>query len=145
MNRPTFPWLQAGSTDHTAAATGYFTAGTAGGTTSGGAGQLSAVSAINIGSQNGASGALDVLDVAIDKISQSRADLGAISNRLDSTISNLTNVVSNTETSRSRILDADFAKETTQLAKSQILAQAATAMLAQANASKQGVLSLLRS
>ena len=135
---------EAGSTDHTAAATGYFTAGTAGGTTSGGAGQLSAVSAINIGSQNGASNALDVLTVAIDKISQSRADLGAISNRLGNTMRNLTNIVSNTEASRSRIIDADFAKETTNLAKQQILSQAATAMLAQANASKQSVLTLLQ-
>ena len=85
-----------------------------------------------------------MLDVAIDKVSQARADIGAISNRLDSTVRNLTNVVSNTETSRSRIMDADFASETTNLAKSQILAQAATAMLAQANASKQGVLTLLQ-
>ena len=87
---------------------------------------------------------MDVLDVAIDKISQSRADLGAISNRLGNTMRNLTNIVSNTEASRSRIIDADFAKETTNLAKQQILSQAATAMLAQANASKQSVLTLLQ-
>lgn len=126
-----------GSSD-LAAVTGYF------GSASSGNSGLSAVSAINVATQAGASAALDVLDVAISKISQVRSGLGAITNRLESTVRNLTNVVSNTEASRSRILDADFAAETTNLARSQILAQAATAMLAQANASKQGVLSLLQ-
>jgi len=70
--------------------------------------------------------------------------LGAVSNRLDHTISNLGNIVINTEASQSRIEDADFAKVTGDLTKSQIMSQAATAMLAQANASKQGVLSLLQ-
>ncbi|MFM1862680.1 MAG: A-type flagellin, partial [Pseudomonadota bacterium] len=65
-------------------------------------------------------------------------------NRLDSTIKNLTNVVTNIQAAQGRIQDADFAAETTNLAKSQILQQAAMAMLAQANASKQGVLSLLQ-
>ena len=129
---------EAGSTNKTAIADGYFNGADNGAST------LSAVSAIDIGSQSGANSALDVLDVAIDKVSQARADIGAISNRLDSTVRNLTNIVSNTEASRSRIMDADFASETTNLAKSQILAQAATAMLAQANASKQGVLTLLQ-
>ena len=129
---------EAGSTNKTAIADGYFNGADNGAST------LSAVSAIDIGTLSGASAALDVLDVAIDKVSQARADIGAISNRLDSTVRNLTNVVSNTETSRSRIMDADFASETTNLAKSQILAQAAMAMLAQANASKQGVLTLLQ-
>ena len=83
--------------------------------------------------------------MAIDKVSASRGDLGAISNRLGSTIKNLSNIVANSEASRSRILDSDFAQETTKLAKFQILAHAATAMLAQANASKQSVLALLQS
>ena len=65
-------------------------------------------------------------------------------NRLDSTIANLTNVSVNTEAAKGRIEDADFAAESTNMTKSKILAQASTAMLAQANASKQGVLSLLQ-
>jgi len=70
--------------------------------------------------------------------------LGSYSNRLDSTVSNLTNISSNLSAGKGRIEDADFAAETTSLAKSQILQQASTAMLAQANASKQNVLSLLQ-
>ena len=73
-----------------------------------------------------------------------RAEQGAISNRLDNTISNLTNVVLNSEASNSHIKDADFAKESSNLTKAQILAQASTAMLAQANASKQNLLALLQ-
>ena len=124
-------------------ATGYFHDGTT--AAAGASSALNAVSAINIGTRAGASDALDVLEVAIDKVSASRGDLGAISNRLGSTIKNLSNIVANSEASRSRILDSDFAQETTKLARFQILAQAATAMLAQANASKQSVLALLQS
>jgi flagellin len=105
---------------------------------------LSAISAINIGSSAGAESAILVIDGAINKINASRADLGAISNRLDNTISNLSNVVMNTESSISNIRDADFSTETSNLTRAQILTQAATAMLAQANASKQSVLSLLQ-
>ena len=102
------------------------------------------VSSIDIGTASGAASAIDVIDAALSKINSARGDLGAISNRLDSTISNLTNIKVNIETSQSRIQDADFAAETSNLTKSQILSQAATAMLAQANASKQSVLSLLQ-
>ena len=84
------------------------------------------------------------LDTALNTVNTQRAKLGATSNRLDSTISNLTNISSNLEVGRGRIEDADFAGESTSMAKSQILQQAATAMLAQANASKQGVLQLLQ-
>ena len=77
-------------------------------------------------------------------MSATRSELGAIENRLNHTIDNLTNVVVNTEASKGRILDADFAAESTAMSKAQILQQASTAMLAQANASKQGVLSLLQ-
>ena len=73
-----------------------------------------------------------------------RANLGAIENRLNHTISNLTSVVVNTEASQSRIQDADFAVETSKLTEAQVLSQAATSMFAQANASKQSVLSLLQ-
>ena len=88
--------------------------------------------------------AIEALDTAIDEVNESRAALGAVSNRLDHTVSNLTNIVTNLEAGRSRVEDADFAAESTNMAKTQILQQAATAMLAQANASKQGVLQLLQ-
>ena len=77
-------------------------------------------------------------------VNDQRANLGAISNRLTSTMDNLSNVVENTSESRSHINDADFAAETTKLTKAQILNQAATSMLAQANASKQSLLALLQ-
>ena len=77
-------------------------------------------------------------------INDQRATLGAISNRLDATVSNLTNIITNTESSVSNIRDADFSVETSRLTRAQILNQAATSMLAQANASKQTVLSLLQ-
>jgi len=104
----------------------------------------SAVAAIDIKSSAGATTAIATIDRALEQINAQRAELGAISNRLDHTISNLGNVVINTAASQSRIQDADFAKVTGDLTKSQIMSQAATAMLAQANASKQGVLSLLQ-
>lgn len=84
------------------------------------------------------------MDTAIAAVNLERAGIGSLSNRLDSTISNLTNISVNLEAGRSRIQDADFAAESTNMAKSQILQQASTAMLAQANASKQGVLQLLQ-
>jgi flagellin len=100
--------------------------------------------AIDITSSSAAQSTITSLDAALQTIASQRANLGAISNRLDSTVSNLTNISSNLQAGRGRIEDADFAAETTSLAKSQILQQASTAMLAQANASKQNVLSLLQ-
>jgi flagellin len=100
--------------------------------------------AVDITTSTGASSAITAIDNAIQTIGNQRAVLGATSNRLDSTVSNLTNIATNLSAGRGRIEDADFAAETTSLAKSQILQQASTAMLAQANASKQGVLSLLQ-
>jgi len=102
------------------------------------------VAAVDLSTAAGASTALGLLDTAIDTVNTGRAGLGAAQNRLEATISNLTSTVTNLTEARSRIEDADFSAETTQLAKSQILNQAATAMLAQANQSQQGVLSLLR-
>ncbi|MDC1333626.1 flagellin [Planktomarina temperata] len=102
------------------------------------------ISTIAVDTASKASDAIAVIDRALQDIASERASLGAVSNRLDHTISNLGNVVINTEASQSRIEDADFAKVTGDLTKSQIMSQAATAMLAQANASKQGVLSLLQ-
>jgi len=104
----------------------------------------STISSVEITTASKASDAIQVIDRALQDIASERAKLGAVSNRLDHTISNLGNVVINTEASQSRIQDADFAKVTGDLTKSQIMSQAATAMLAQANASKQGVLSLLQ-
>jgi flagellin len=73
-----------------------------------------------------------------------RAKLGATQNRLDATINNLTSANSNTTAARSRIMDADYSQETTKLSKAQVIQQAATAMLAQANQAPQMVLSLLK-
>jgi flagellin len=87
---------------------------------------------------------IERIDSALEQISNSRAGLGAIQNRLASTISNLENVSQNLSASKSRIVDADFASETSKLSKAQILQQAGTAMLSQANASTQNVLSLLQ-
>ena len=99
---------------------------------------------IDISTIAGATKAMSQIDSALDKISAKRGDLGAIQNRLEVTVANLTTSSTNLEDARSRIEDADFSAETTNLAKSQILSQAATAMLAQANQSSQNVLSLLR-
>tara|TARA_R110001583_G_scaffold26571_4_gene95767 strand:+ start:9159 stop:10820 length:1662 start_codon:yes stop_codon:yes gene_type:complete len=97
----------------------------------------------NVSTMQGATDSLTKIDEALDKISSSRANLGAIQNRLSSTISNLENVSQNLSASNSRIQDADFASETSKMSKSQILQQAGTSMLSQANASAQSVLSLL--
>ena len=99
---------------------------------------------IDVSTEAGANAALTSIDNAITYVSSERSKLGAIQNRLDHTVSNLTNVVTNTEASRSRIMDADYGQESAALAKAQIIQQAATAMLAQANQSSQSVLSLLQ-
>jgi flagellin len=108
------------------------------------ASSTTATAGLSVTTTAGATSAVDAIDTAIKTINNQRATLGSISNRLDSTVSNLTNISSNLSAGRGRIEDADFAAETTNLAKTQILQQASTAMLAQANASKQGVLSLLQ-
>jgi flagellin len=95
-------------------------------------------------SQTNAQSAIARVDVAIQQVSSTRATFGAVSNRLSSTITNLDQISVNLSSSKGRIQDADFAAETSNLAKGQILQQAATAMLAQANASKQNVLALVR-
>ena len=107
-------------------------------------GSLSALSAASLSTAANAETAIRIVDGALHKINTQRATLGALSNRMDAAIDNLTNVVTNTQASKSHVLDADFASETSKLTKSQILAQAATSMLAQANSSKQSVLSLLQ-
>ncbi len=102
------------------------------------------VAAMDVLSQNNALSAIAVLDGALNTVSLHRANIGAYQNRLQSSINNLSNMVTNTEASRSRIMDADYATETTNLARAQIIQQAATAMLAQANQSAQTVLTLLK-
>ncbi|WP_417448436.1 flagellin [Idiomarina abyssalis] len=103
-----------------------------------------AVNSIDISTVSGAQKAIDILDNAIDEVSNIRADLGAVNNRLDFTINNLSSVSENASAARSRIEDADFAKESANLSRAQVLQQAGTAMLAQANAAPQQVLSLLQ-
>jgi flagellin len=100
--------------------------------------------ALSIGTQDSAMRSLTAIDGALDQVSLQRADLGAIQNRLDATINNLTSSSTNMTTARSRILDTDYSAETTALNKAQIIQQAATAMLAQANQQPQMVLSLLK-
>lgn len=128
-----------GGTQATAAALGAV-AQTAAVTTVVGAG----VSSIDLSTASGSQSALTVLDKAIDTVTNSRAAMGAYQNRLTASIANLETTSMNLQASRSRILDTDYAKETTNLAKSQIITQAATAMLAQANQSSQSVLALLK-
>ena len=88
--------------------------------------------------------AITAIDSAINTVSAAQAKSGAINNRLDSIINNLAEGSKNMQASRSRIMDTDDATETTNLAKQQIISQAATAMLAQANQSAQSILSLLK-
>lgn len=105
---------------------------------------LSSVSNIDVSSVEGANDALLTIDSALNSINSNRADLGAIQNRFAATISNLQTTTENLSASRSRIQDTDFAAETAQLTRGQILQQAGTAILAQANSLPNGVLSLLR-
>ena len=87
---------------------------------------------------------LKVIDSALNQVASQRAELGATTNRLAYTVSNLSSVSENTESARSQIQDADFAVESARLAKSQLLQTTATAMIAQANASGSMVLQLIR-
>ena len=105
---------------------------------------VSAISALDISTASGANAALSAIDGALTTVNSSRASLGAVQNRFASTVASLQTTVENLTASRSRIQDADFAQETAALSRSQILQQAGTAILAQANASSNGVLALLR-
>ena len=125
-----------GSSDDKAGLTSAINAATA----TAGAG----VSSIDITTQAGALLALATLDSAISQLGTERANLGSFQNRLNHTVSNLMQVAENTSAARSRIADTDYAVESANLAKAQVLQQAGTAMLAQANASGQSVLSLLK-
>lgn len=108
------------------------------------ASSFKAVAGISLTTQGSASGALTILDQALTQVNNTRAALGGLMNRFEATVSNQGTTIMNLSASRSRILDTDYAVETTNLAKAQIIQQAATAMLAQANQSSQSVLALLK-
>ena len=116
---------QAGADTSTAASTGF-------------------VSDIDVSTADDAQDAIQIIDGAIAQIDAQRADLGAVQNRFENTISNLQNISENSSAARGRIQDTDFAAETANLSKNQVLQQAGTAILAQANQLPQAVLSLLR-
>ena len=105
---------------------------------------LQTVATVDVSTQSDSNKALNIIDGALSYVADLRADLGAVQNRFSSTISNLENVSQNISASRSRIQDADFAAESSSLARNQILQQAGLSMLAQANASSQSVLTLLQ-
>jgi flagellin len=139
----------AGITLSTNSSTGIVIGGKAGADATGqsvgfSASVLSSSGGVDLSTAAGSQAALSVLDTAINTITDSRASMGAYQNRLTASVANLEITSMNLQASRSRILDTDYAKETTNLAKSQIIQQAATAMLAQANQSSQSVLSLLK-
>jgi flagellin len=106
--------------------------------------EVAGTGGVNVKTLTGATAALDNIDSAIETLSGFRASFGAVENRIDAKINNLTTLKVNTQAAQSRIEDADFAAETTNMTKAQILSQAATSMLAQANASKQNLLALLQ-
>jgi flagellin len=110
----------------------------------GASGALVGISASALTSLSDASSAIDATNSAIATIDQKRGDMGAVINRFQYTVDNLTNIATNAAASRSRIQDTDYSQATTDLAKRQIIQQAATAMLAQANQQPQTVLQLLR-
>ena len=101
------------------------------------------IASIDMGTQKGAQNALAVIDAALGQVDDQRADLGAIQNRFDNTISNLSNISENVSAARSRIRDTDFATETANMTKNQILQQAGTSILAQAKQLPQAALSLI--
>ncbi|MBM7072209.1 hypothetical protein JQC92_09240 [Shewanella sp. 202IG2-18] len=105
---------------------------------------LLSVNSIDIGTDTGAQSALAVIDAALVSIDNERADLGAIQNRISYTMDNLANIQNNVSDARSRILDVDFARETSEMTKQQILLQSSSAMLVQANQIPQIALSLLQ-
>jgi len=109
-----------------------------------GVSSVQAVTTVDVSTREGANLSLLVMDRAIAQVSKFRSELGAVQNRLESTIKNLTSVSENASAARSRILDADFAQETAALSRNQILQQAATTILAQANAQPQQALTLLQ-
>ena len=126
--------LTAGNTSVAGAGVTSFAAGAA----------VTGFDTLDISTEEGADNALKAMDAALDSINSSRADLGAVQNRFTSVVANLNTSSENMSAARSRIRDTDYASETAELTRTQILQQAGTAMLAQANQTSQNVLSLLR-
>lgn len=104
----------------------------------------STIAGLNVSSESSAINSLATIDNALSRVSNIRSGLGAVMNRLESTVNNLSSTVLNTSEAKSRIFDADYSAETTRLTKAQVIQQASTAMLAQANQAPQQVLSLLK-
>jgi flagellin len=102
------------------------------------------IDATSISSAGGASDAISALDLALSQLNTQRSVIGAAVNRLTHAVDNLTNIAQNTSDSRSKVEDTDYAAATSELARQQIIQQAATAILAQANQQPQSVLSLLK-
>jgi flagellin len=123
---------------------GFNVAGTSAYIGAGGASTLNSVNTIDISTVDGSTKALKIIDSALSSVNGQRASFGALQSRFETTISNLQATSENLAASRSRIQDADFAAETAALSRAQVLQQAGTAMVAQANQLPQGVLSLLR-
>ena len=132
----------AGATAATIAGLGLTETSTNGGLLTGATSNF--VKDLNVTTAEGAQKALSIVDKALESVNSVRADLGAIQNRFTSVVANLQTSSENLSASRSRIRDTDFAKETAELTRTQILQQAGTAMLAQANQVPQNVLSLLQ-
>jgi flagellin len=107
-------------------------------------GRLATIEPLNVTTQLFSDAAIGGIDKALTKVNEARAEIGAVINRLNYAVDNMTNVSMNTSESRSRILDTDYAKASAELARTQIISQAATAMLAQANQQPQAVLQLLQ-
>jgi flagellin len=131
-------------TDTLGLTSGAFTAATASAAATVGAASASGSNTISVLSATGAAAALTKISTAIEQVANDRAGYGALANRLEYTVSNLMNVAEFTTAARSRIEDADFAAESARLAKAQVLQQTGTAMLAQANASSQLAIQLIR-
>ena len=130
----------AGSTSTTTASS----SSSSGGSSSASTGSGNSIANMSISTQVGANTAITTIDSAISYVQAERSNLGAVQNRLTYTVDNLTNAMTNAASARSRVLDTDYAKETAELARAQIIQQAATAMLAQANQQPQIVLALLQ-
>jgi flagellin len=131
--------VQSGSDGNTSFGNLGFKTGTFGGADNG-----MKVEDVDVSTQQGASNSITALDVALDQVSLNRANLGAFQNRLTAAVDNLSTQSTNLAEAKGRIMDTDYAKATTELARAQIVQQAATAMLAQANQQPQMVLSLLQ-
>ena len=108
-----------------------------------GVNSTNAVSTTNVLTRNGANRTIDVIDRALEQVNRTRSNLGALQNRFESTIANLASISENMSSSRSRIMDADFAAESAQMTRNQILQQASTSILAQANQAPQAAMSLI--